>query len=127
MVAEFVREMQMSTHSEKLLESMPASLDIPIQEDPISTSFSLSVLVPVYNERYLAEASLRRVLALKDAIIHSLEVIIVDDCSTDGSWEILQRVARDDDRMVLLRHERNMGKGAAVRTALAHEIGRAHV
>ena len=92
-------------------------------EDPIGTSFGLSVLVPVYNERYLAEASLRRVLALKDDIIHSLEVIVVDDCSTDGSWEILQRVARDDDRMVLLRHERNMGKGAAVRTALAHATG----
>jgi len=92
-------------------------------EHPIGTSFGLSVLVPVYNERYLAEASLRRVLALRDDIIHSLEVIVVDDGSTDGSWEILQRVARDDERVVLLRHERNMGKGAAVRTALAHATG----
>jgi len=115
--------MQMSTHSEKLLELMPTWLDIPVKGDPIGTSFSLSVLMPVYNERYLVESSLRRLLALKDDIIHSMEVIIVDDRSTDGSWDILQRVAQEDERVVLLRHERNMGKGAALRTALARATG----
>jgi glycosyltransferase involved in cell wall biosynthesis len=69
------------------------------------------------------EASLRRLLALKDDIIHSVEVIIVDDCSTDGSWEILQRIAAEDERVVLLRHARNMGKGAALRTALEYATG----
>ena len=113
----------MSTHSEKLLELMPTWLDIPVKGDPIGTSFSLSVLMPVYNERYLVESSLRRLLALKDDIIHSMEVIIVDDRSTDGSWDILQRVAQEDERVVLLRHERNMGKGAALRTALARATG----
>ena len=113
----------MSTHSEKLLELMPRWLDIPVKGDPIGTSFSLSVLMPVYNERYLVESSLRRLLALKDDIIHSMEVIIVDDRSTDGSWDILQRVAQEDERVVLLRHERNMGKGAALRTALARATG----
>jgi len=110
----------MSTYSEKLLESMPSWLDLQLH--PV-TSFSLSVLVPVYNERYLVESSLRRLLALKDDIIHGMEVIVVDDRSTDGSWEILQRIAQDDERVVLLRHERNMGKGAALRTALAQATG----
>ncbi len=68
----------MSMDYQKLLEPMPRSSDISAQEDPVSTSFSLSVLVPVYNERYLAEPSLRRVLALKDDIIHRLEVMVVD-------------------------------------------------
>jgi glycosyltransferase involved in cell wall biosynthesis len=113
----------MSMHDQKLLEFMPRPSDILIEEDCISTSFSLSVLVPVYNERYLVEASLRRLLALKDDIIHSLEFIIVDDCSTDGSWEILKRIAAEDERVVLLRHERNMGKGAALRTALEYATG----
>jgi len=108
---------------QKLLEPIPGPFDPFIQNDPISTSFSLTVLVPVYNERYLVEASLRRVLALRDDIIHSLEVIVVDDCSTDGSWEILQRIAREDARVVLLRHLRNLGKGAAVRTALERATG----
>jgi len=113
----------MSMDYQKLLEPMPRSSDISALEDPVSTSFSLSVLVPVYNERYLAEPSLRRVLALKDDIIHRMEVIVVDDRSTDGSWEILQRIAAEDERVVLLRHERNLGKGAALRTALERATG----
>jgi SAM-dependent methyltransferase len=90
---------------------------------PRPTAFRLSVLVPVYNERYLVEASLRRVLALKDDLIASLEVIVVDDQSTDGTWDVLQRVAASDNRVILLRHARNAGKGAAVRTAIGQATG----
>lgn len=88
-----------------------------------SESFSLSVIVPVYNERHLVEVSLRRVLALNHDLITSLQLVAVDDCSTDGSWEVLQRLAAEDDRVLLLRHERNSGKGAAIRTALQHATG----
>lgn len=87
------------------------------------TSFRLSILVPVFNERHVVEASLRRVLNLDDPLISSLEVIVVDDQSTDGTWEILQRLASQDDRIVLLRNPRNMGKGAALRNAIAHSTG----
>ena len=87
------------------------------------TSFRLSVLVPVFNERHVVEASLRRVLALEHELISSLEVLVVDDQSTDGTWEILQRLAAEDNRVVLLRNERNMGKGAALRNAIAHSTG----
>jgi len=83
----------------------------------------LSVLVPVYNERHVVEASLRRVLALEDELIDSLEVIVVDDYSKDGSWEILERLAAKDERLILLRHDRNQGKGAAIRTAISHATG----
>jgi len=113
----------MNTSSHRLLEAVTA-LPLPSgKESQIGASFSLSVLVPVYNERYLVETSLRRVLALRDSIINNLEVIVVDDCSTDGSWAILERIASEDERVVLLRHERNMGKGAALRTALARATG----
>jgi glycosyltransferase involved in cell wall biosynthesis len=87
------------------------------------TSFRLSILVPVYNERHVVEASLRRVLALEDQLISSLEVIVVDDRSTDGTWEILERLAAQDQRLVLLRNEKNLGKGAALRKAIAHSTG----
>ena len=90
---------------------------------PPFTSFRLSVLVPVYNERHVVEASLNRVRALKDDLISSLEIIVVDDQSTDGTWEILQRLASDDSRIVLLRNEHNSGKGASVRKAIAHSTG----
>ena len=87
------------------------------------TSFRLSVIVPVYNERHVVEASLRRVQALKDDLINSLEIIVVDDQSTDGSWAILERLAKEDDRILLLRNERNLGKGAALRKAIARTTG----
>jgi len=67
--------------------------------------------------------SLRRVLALENELIRHLEVIVVDDRSNDGTWSVLQRLAEEDNRIVLLRHDRNQGKGAAVRTALAHATG----
>jgi glycosyltransferase involved in cell wall biosynthesis len=87
------------------------------------TSFRLSVLVPVYNERHVVEASLRRLLSVRDELISSLEVIVVDDQSTDGTWTILERLAAEDPRVVLLRNERNMGKGAALRKAIARSTG----
>jgi glycosyltransferase involved in cell wall biosynthesis len=93
---------------------------VPAYESTIAQSFSLSVLVPVYNECHHVEASLRRVLALRHELIRELEIIVVDDCSRDGSWEIVQRLAAQDSRLKVFRHEKNQGKGAAVRTAIAH-------
>ena len=81
-----------------------------VQINPLLRPLRLSVLVPVYNERDVVEESLRRVLSLEHFLISSLEVIVVDDRSTDGTWPILQRLASEDDRIVLLRNERNLGK-----------------
>src|SRR5215203_5621203 len=101
-------------------------LDAAIREEVENTSltsFRLSVLVPVYNERHVVEASLRRLLSLQDRLISSLEVVVVDDRSTDGTWAILERLAAEDPRIVLLRNEQNMGKGAALRKAIARSTG----
>jgi glycosyltransferase involved in cell wall biosynthesis len=96
---------------------------IPVYEQTIATSYRLSVLVPVYNERHVVEASLRRVLALEHELISSLELIVVDDSSTDGTLEVLKRLADEDVRITLIAHETNRGKGAAIRTALSHSTG----
>src|SRR4029079_11969783 len=93
---------------------------LPVYEDTVATSYRLSVIVPVYNERHVVEASLRRVLALEHELINSLELIVVDDTSTDGTLEVLKRLADEDPRITLIAHETNRGKGAAIRTALAH-------
>ncbi len=84
----------------------------------------LSVLVPVYNEVGTVTALLDRVRAVPIP----KEIVVVDDCSTDGTWSVLEayRAATPDtpeNRLILLRHERNQGKGAAVRTAVAHVTG----
>ena len=52
-----------------------------------------------------------------------LELLIVDDCSTDGSWKLIQELAGEDRRIRPLRHVRNAGKGAALRTAIGQMTG----
>jgi glycosyltransferase involved in cell wall biosynthesis len=84
---------------------------------------SLSVLCPVFNERHLVGASLTRVLEFESPLVSQLEVIAVDDCSSDGSWEALNQLRAHDSRVQVYRHDRNRGKGAAVRTALEHATG----
>jgi dolichol-phosphate mannosyltransferase len=76
---------------------------------------SLSVLIPVFNERDTIEQTLDRVRALGDEV----EIVVVDDASTDGTREILER--RGD--IVFVKHEVNHGKGRGIRTALAHATG----
>lgn len=83
----------------------------------------LSILIPVYNERTMVERSLSRVLEAPLPENMERELIIVDDCSTDGTWKILERLASEHPEIRLFRHERNMGKGAAVRTAVSHATG----
>ncbi|MCC6342984.1 MAG: glycosyltransferase [Bryobacterales bacterium] len=83
----------------------------------------LSILIPVYNERAVVERSLSLVLSAPLPENMERELIIVDDCSTDGTWAILERLAGGEPRIRLYRHEVNQGKGAAVRTAITKASG----
>jgi glycosyltransferase involved in cell wall biosynthesis len=83
----------------------------------------LSILVPVYNERTVVERSLAQVLSAPLPENMDRELILVDDCSTDGTSAILDRIAAEDPRIRLVRHPVNRGKGAAVRTAIQHAEG----
>lgn len=96
-----------------------------VSSSPTSAArpLAVSVVVPVYNERHLIAASLRRVFAVRDPLIASLEVIVIDDGSTDGTRQILQRLAASQPEMVLVLHDSNRGKGAALRTGFARASG----
>lgn len=83
----------------------------------------LSILIPVYNERTVAERSLGIVLQAPLPENMDRELIIVDDRSTDGTWNILERLAQQHSCIRLFRHEKNQGKGAAVRTAIQKATG----
>lgn len=76
----------------------------------------LSVVIPVFNEQATLQAILDRVRRAPVAPLE-LEIVVVDDCSTDGSREIAKQEASAGDLQVVL-HERNQGKGAAVRSGL---------
>ncbi len=83
----------------------------------------LSILVPVYNERTVAERSLTQVLAAPLPENMEREIVLVDDCSTDGTSAILERFAAAHPDIRLFRHPENRGKGAAVRTAIGKATG----
>jgi len=93
------------------------------------TSTSLSIIVPAYNEQYLIEASLQRLWVLNQSPrLDHLKVIVVNDCSTDATEASLERFRKNLEMSedfkkftwVWLQHEKNQGKGAAIRTALKH-------
>jgi glycosyltransferase involved in cell wall biosynthesis len=83
----------------------------------------LSILIPVYNERTVVERSLEAVLNAPLPENMERELIIVDDCSSDGTWNVLERIAAAEPRISLHRHGANQGKGAAIRTAIQHARG----
>ncbi len=77
--------------------------------------------MPAYNERATIHEALRRVL---DAPIDSLEIVVVDDGSTDGTRELLTRGVALDPRVRVVLHDVNRGKGAALRTGFREARGR---
>ena len=81
----------------------------------LTTTPNVSVIMPVFNERATVEAVLRLVLAQSCVV----EVVVVDDCSTDGTFEVLTYAAAAEQRIRLHRHDLNQGKGAALRTGIS--------
>ncbi|HQH70792.1 MAG TPA: glycosyltransferase family 2 protein [bacterium] len=77
----------------------------------------LSVIMPVYNEK----DTIREIIAKVMNEETDKELIIVDDCSTDGTTEILKTI--QDERIKIFFHDVNQGKGAAIRTAVEHVTG----
>ena len=80
---------------------------------------SLSVIVPVFNERATVAEIVRRMRRVELPV--DLEIIMVNDASFDGTADILK--ALEDSTVQVVHHHRNSGKGAAVRTGLAHARG----
>ena len=83
----------------------------------------LSILMPVYNERTVVERCISLVLTAPVPENMERELVIVDDCSTDGTHGILERLAAAFPQIRLHRHPKNRGKGAAVRTAIELATG----
>ncbi len=81
----------------------------------------LSVLMPVYNEARTLRTIVNRVL--ESPVDVDIELVCVDDCSSDGSLDILRDLAASDSRIVVISQPFNAGKGKAIRTAVKHMTG----
>jgi dolichol-phosphate mannosyltransferase len=84
----------------------------------------LSILIPAYQEERTIGEVLRQVGAIPtEPVGFRKEILVCDDGSTDGTVDLVRECIAADDRIRLVRHERNRGKGAAIRTALAEARG----
>ncbi len=79
----------------------------------------LSIVIPVYNEK----DTLEEIFRLVQLTPYNKEIVAVDDASTDGSRDILRRLAGEYEDVKVFYHDRNQGKGAALRTAFAQVTG----
>ncbi len=89
--------------------SLPVQAPYDAARRSQETTPTLSILIPVFNERRTLRTIVRRVLASPIPI--PIELVIVDDGSRDGSTEIIQELAAEDDRIKPVFHETNQGKG----------------
>ncbi len=78
----------------------------------------LSIIIPCYNELNTLEQLIQ---AVKNSPIPQQEIIIVDDCSTDGTLDLLKKLEPNIDKIIY--HQKNMGKGAALRSGISHATG----
>ena len=79
----------------------------------------LSVVIPCYNEK---DSILDLVLKVKESPVKNMEIIVVDDCSTDGTREVLEKDVKPHVDKIIY-HDVNKGKGAALRTGFKHATG----
>jgi len=80
-------------------------------------TYTLSVIVPCYNEK----ATVREIIqSIREVPIENIEIIVIDDGSTDGTIDILEGLSTID---IFIKHSINQGKGAAIRTGIAHATG----
>jgi glycosyltransferase involved in cell wall biosynthesis len=79
----------------------------------------LSVVIPIFNEKDTILDIVKRI----EAVPVDKELIMVDDCSTDNSQEILRSLLNNDRQIKIFFHEKNQGKGAALRTGFKHVTG----
>lgn len=86
-------------------------------------NFKLSVIIPCYNEKKTIQAILKKIIeSLNNYKIVDYEIIIVDDSSDDGTKELLDEI-KNKEKMIIFFHETNLGKGAAIQTAIQHITG----
>lgn len=89
---------------------------------------TLSLIIPVYNEERTLRKIVNKVLNLQEQSYLKennilLELVLVDDCSSDNSFEISKELEKEFDNIISIKHSKNQGKGAAIKTGLLKSTG----
>ena len=86
-------------------------------------SFKLSIIIPCFNEKKTIQKIIQKIIeSLKNYKIINYEIIIVDDFSNDGTTDIIKNF-KTENKIKVYFHESNLGKGAAIHTAIQHTSG----
>ena len=88
----------------------------------LDRKIKLSIVIPCYNEENTLKDCVKRVLEIADKYV-ALEIIIVDDCSTDNSVNIAIKIKNENQDIEFIRHDKNLGKGAALRSGFKIATG----
>lgn len=89
----------------------------------MSESPHISVISPVYGAGGLLEELVSRIKATVSLISEEYEIILVEDCGTDNSWELIRKACAEDKRVIGIRHSRNFGQQYALNCGLDHARG----
>lgn len=87
----------------------------------MSRHSKVSIITPTYNSHQFIEATIQSIL---NQTYTNWELLITDDCSTDGTWELLQKYQRQDERIKIFKLKRNSGPGIARNNSIKHAQGR---
>ena len=93
------------------------------QMNPEVNSPSYSIVVPLFNEQESVAQLYVKIIDVMDAVGEPYEIVFVDDGSKDGTFRQLSEIARDDDRVVVVRLRRNFGQTAALKAGFDHSQG----
>jgi polyisoprenyl-phosphate glycosyltransferase len=96
----------------------------PVLAEGPSSATDLSVVVAVYRCADCLGPLVERLVGTLETLVESFEIVFVDDASPDGSWDVLTRLAAEDDRVRAVRLSRNFGQHAAITAGLAESRGR---
>ncbi len=84
----------------------------------------LSVIIPLYNEESLVLKTLQKLIEIEyPSFVEKVDIIVVDDASSDNSYQTVSDWIRDKDQVTILKHSKNQGKGAAVKTGVKSSVG----
>ena len=90
-------------------------------------SLLISIVIPVYNESHVIKETLKATLQVVDPISQQYEILIIDDGSSDGTWETVSAMSQDNHNIKMIRFSRNFGKEAAILAGLKFSRGKAVV